>query len=45
MKPFVILFGELDSTTLLYHYKAQGHQLTDLTCNYGRRNDGRMRVP
>jgi 7-cyano-7-deazaguanine synthase len=39
VKTIVILSGGLDSTTLLYHYKAEGHQLHALTFNYGQRHD------
>ncbi|TWT52271.1 7-cyano-7-deazaguanine synthase QueC [Allorhodopirellula solitaria] len=44
MKTIVILSGGLDSTTLLYHYKAEGHQLHALTFNYGQRHDRELKA-
>lgn len=38
MKTIVILSGGLDSTTLLYHLKKQGHRLHALTFDYGQRH-------
>lgn len=44
MKIIVILSGGLDSTTLLYHYKAEGHQLHALTFNYGQRHGRELKA-
>jgi len=44
MKTIVILSGGLDSTTLLYYLKAEGHQLRALTFNYGQRHDRELRA-
>jgi len=44
LKTIVILSGGLDSTTLLYHYKAEGHQLHALTFNYGQRHDRELKA-
>ncbi len=38
MKTIVILSGGLDSTTLLYHLKAEGHEVHALTFDYGQRH-------
>lgn len=38
MNTIVILSGGLDSTTLLYHLKAEGHQVHAVTFNYGQRH-------
>jgi 7-cyano-7-deazaguanine synthase len=39
MKTIVILSGGLDSTTLLYHLKAAGHETRAMTFNYGQRHE------
>jgi len=38
MKTIVILSGGLDSATLLYHFKSEGHAVHALTFNYGQRH-------
>jgi 7-cyano-7-deazaguanine synthase len=37
-KTIVIFSGGLDSTTLLYHLRAEGHELAALSVNYGQRH-------
>jgi len=43
MRTVVILSGGLDSTTLLYHLKEEGHATHALTFNYGQRHDRELR--
>ncbi|MEO2031267.1 MAG: 7-cyano-7-deazaguanine synthase, partial [Planctomycetaceae bacterium] len=38
MKTIVILSGGLDSTTLLYHLRAEGHETHAVTFDYGQRH-------
>lgn len=39
MKTIVTYSGGLDSTVLLYHLRAQGHELSALSVNYGQRHE------
>ena len=43
VRTVVILSGGLDSTTLLYHLKAERHATHALTFNYGQRHDRELR--
>ncbi|MCA9085330.1 MAG: 7-cyano-7-deazaguanine synthase QueC [Planctomycetaceae bacterium] len=43
MKVVVILSGGIDSTTLLYHLKAEGHSVFALTFDYGQRHRKELR--
>ena len=38
LKTVVVLSGGLDSTTLLYHLRAEGHEVKALTINYSQRH-------
>jgi len=44
MKTIVILSGGLDSATLLYHLKNEGHKVHALTFNYGQRHDRELKA-
>jgi len=44
MKTIVILSGGLDSATLLYHLKQQGHWVHALTFNYGQRHNRELKA-
>lgn len=44
MKTIIILSGGLDSTTLLYHYKNEGHSVHALTYNYGQRHNRELKA-
>jgi 7-cyano-7-deazaguanine synthase len=40
-KTVVVFSGGLDSTTLLYHLRAEGHELVAMSVDYGQRHLGR----
>ena len=44
MKTIVILSGGLDSTTLLYHFKHEGHRVHALTFDYGQRHNRELKA-
>lgn len=40
----MILSGGLDSTTLLYHLRAEGHEVRAISVNYGQRHDRELQA-
>lgn len=43
MKTVIVYSGGLDSTVLLYHLQAEGHELQALSVNYGQRHQCELR--